>query len=300
VAAFGVVWFLVTISPVSNTLFLSGVLLAERTLYLPSVGLAAATGWLIMRLARERPRASWVLLVAALALGSVRTWTRNPHWLSNSTVFAHMIGDNPHSGRSQWVLGDEFLRLESEPAALRAYSAAIGLLGQDYQLLTEISARLIRIERFRTAEFLLTQAWDADPSFPLAPALLAIIRAEHGDEEGAELNARRSLAIRDADPTSKHLLAWSLARQGRWEEAAVLRAEVEAEVMTGIWQQWMYDAYVLRRAGDTQGAEEAVDSAWARVATETGREALDAARVAEFGLPSLLGDRTDGEAPGAP
>ena len=61
--AFGVVWFIIAISPVSNTLFLAGVTLAERTLYLPSVGLAAASGWLIHRLARDRPRGAWVLLV---------------------------------------------------------------------------------------------------------------------------------------------------------------------------------------------------------------------------------------------
>ena len=38
-------------------------------------------------------------------------WTRTPTWCNNPTVFAHLIGDNPHSGRSQWILGDEYLRL---------------------------------------------------------------------------------------------------------------------------------------------------------------------------------------------
>jgi hypothetical protein len=56
IAGFGAGWFLLAISPVSNVFFVSGVLLAERTLYLPSVGLAAVTGWLFLRLARQRPR----------------------------------------------------------------------------------------------------------------------------------------------------------------------------------------------------------------------------------------------------
>ncbi len=38
----GAVWFVITFSPTSNLAFLSGILLAERTLYLPSVGLVAA------------------------------------------------------------------------------------------------------------------------------------------------------------------------------------------------------------------------------------------------------------------
>jgi hypothetical protein len=286
-AAFGVVWFVIAISPTSNGLFLSGVLLAERTLYLPSVGLAAATGWLIVRLSRDRPRGAWVLLVVALALGSVKTWTRSPTWLDNPTVFAHLIGDNPHSGRSQWILGDEFLRIGSESSALRAYSASIGILGQDYQLLTEISMRLIGIERYRVAEFLLKQAQAADSTFPLAPALIASVRAERSDAVGTEGPAREALGMLDTDGVRWHLLAWSLAAQGRFEEAAQARGRAEEESMPGFWQAWMYLAYVGWEAGDSEGAYAAIDSAWARVATETGRAALDSVRVSEFGLPTF-------------
>jgi tetratricopeptide (TPR) repeat protein len=299
-AAFGVLWFLIAISPVSNTLFLSGVLLAERTLYLPSVGLAAATGWLVVRLSRDRPRGAWVFLVVALALGSVKSWTRTPTWISNATVFAHLIGDNPHAGRSQWILGDEFLRLGSESAALRAYSAAIGILGQDYQLLTEISKRLIGIERYRVAEFLLVQAQEEDPTFPLAPSLLALVRAERWDPVGTERSARDALDLLEEDGVRWHLLAWSLAVQGRWDEAAPARTRAEELSESGFWQQWMYLAYARRRGGDASGAFAAIDSAWSRVVTETGRVALDSVRVTEFGLSSLLADRTEAEETSVP
>lgn len=282
--AFGVVWFLIAISPVSNTLFLSGVLLAERTLYLPSVGLSIASGWLVVRWARERPRAAWALLVVALGLFSVRTWTRNPHWRDNANVFAHMIGENPHSGRSQWVLGDEFLRVGAEREALRAYSAAIGLVGHDYQLLTEISMKLAGIERYRTAEFLLMQAQEVDSTFPLAPALIATIRAEQGDAEGTEAYAREALELLESDTTRRHLLAWSLAAQGLWEEAAAERARADAEKPAGFWQQWAYLAYARQHEGDRRGALTALDSARARVVTDAGRAALDSIGVVDFGL----------------
>jgi tetratricopeptide (TPR) repeat protein len=296
-AAFGVVWFVIAISPVSNTLFLSGVLLAERTLYLPSVGLAAASGWLIVRLARDRPRGAWIFLVVALGLASARTWTRTPTWLNNPTVFADLIGDNPHSGRSQWILGDEFLRLGAESSALRAYSAAIGTLGHDYQLLMEISQRLIGIERYSLAEFLMTQAQEADASFPHAPALIAAARAERGDARGTEIPARTALGIFEADVVRWHLLAWSLAAQGRLQEAAVVRDRAEALGTPGFWQQWMYLAYQRREAGDSIGAYLAIDSAWTRASTDTGRAALDSVRVAEFGLGSLLEDPPVAEVP---
>ena len=293
-AGFGVVWFLIAISPVSNALFLSGVLLAERTLYLPSVGLAAATGWLVVRLARDRPRGIWVLFAGAIVASSVHTWNRTPTWYDNSIVFATLIGDSPQSGRSQWILGDEFLRLGSESAALRAYSASIGILGQDYQLLTEISRRLVGIERYRLAEFLLEQAKEADPDLPLADGLITLVRAERGDAVGTEQAARDALAHTEGD-WIRHLLAWSLAEQGRWDEARQVRARADATSAAGFWQQWMYLAHVRRRDGDLPGALEAIDSAWSRVATDTGRAALDSVRVAEFGLDPLLDPLAEGE-----
>ncbi len=287
-AAFGTVWFLVAISPTSNVLFLSGIMLAERALYLPSVGLAAATGWLAVRLARERPRVVWVALVVAVAAGSVRTWTRNPTWRDNDTVFNTMLAEVPHSGRSQWILGDRFLEVGSLSQGLFAYRAAVGILGGHYTVVAEISQRLMNVGAYGPAERLLTFAWRDHPQFPLASSLLAWIRAVHGDAAGTEQWARTSLALYDPDPTRWHLLAWSLAAQGEWEEARRARARAEELGRARFWQQWMYLAYERRQDGDPTGTLAALDSAWANVSSDLGRRTVDSLRVAEFALEPLL------------
>ena len=289
-AAFGVVWFVIVISPISNTLFISGVLLAERTLYLPSVGLAAATGWLLLRLSRERPKGARVALVVILMLSGVRSWTRSPTWVDSPTLLTKMVEDYPHSGRSQWLLGDAFLSIGRVSDGLRSYRAAINILGTDYPLLTEISKQLLQLERYRAAEGLLEYASRDSPEFPSALGLLALIRAEYGDAEGAERYARQSLAVRDFDPTRHHLLAWALAAQDRWDEARAARARGLEQGRALFWQQHMYEAYMRREEGDTAGAYAAVDSAWTHVATEIGRATLDSVRVSDFGLESLLDD----------
>jgi protein O-mannosyl-transferase len=294
-ATFGVVWFLITISPLSNMLFLSGVLLAERTLFLPSVGLAAATGWLVVRLARERPKGAWIGLVVVLTMGSIRTWTRNPKWYDNPTMLTVLIGDYPQSGRSQWILGDVLLVRGRVSDGLRSYRVAINLLGTHYQLLTEISKRLLEVERYRAAEGLLRFAARDSPQYPLALGLLALIRAEYGDAVGAERYARESLDREDVDPTRHHLLAWALAAQGRFEDAAPPRARGLEQGGAVFWQQYMYEAYARWEAGDSAAAYAAVDSAWTRVATDIGRAALDSVRVSEFGLGSLLGGPGTGD-----
>ena len=286
-AALGVVWFVIAISPISNALFLSGVVLAERTLYLPSVGLSAATGWLVVRLAQSRPRGAVILLGLALTLSGVRTWMRTPAWKDNQEVFGTLIRDAPHSGRSQWILGDEFLKAGDVSQALFAYRAAINILGGHYTLMMGIAQRLVEIERYRAAESLLESAWRSQPQFALAPSLLAWSRAQHGDVRGAETYSRASLALYEPDATRHHVLAWALAAQGRWDEARIARRRAEELGQARFWHAWMYQAYMRRAEGDTVGALAAIDSAWALPATVAGRATLDSVRVADFGLPPL-------------
>jgi tetratricopeptide (TPR) repeat protein len=289
IAAFGLTWFILAILPTANFFFLSGVILAERTLYLPSVGLAVATGWLVAEMATKRPRAAWALLVVALALASVRTWTRTPIWKDNPTFFATLVREAPHAGRSQWILGDSFLRAGNTSQALVAYRLAINILDGHYQLLAEISQRLMEIERWQTAERLLERAYRDRPDFAFAPSLLAWVRAQYGDAAGTEAFARASLERYEEDGTRHHLLAWALAAQGDWEEAAEARRRAEELPGTvNFWHRWMYVAYVREHEGDAEGVRMALDSAWASVATGRGRQAMDSVRVAEFGLPTLL------------
>lgn len=94
VEAFGLGWIAIAFLPVANLFFPTGVLVAERTLYLPSVGLALAVGaWL-----RQIPPRQYVVALAALAvLGGVRTWTRAPVWRNSRTVALSVLEDSPRS-----------------------------------------------------------------------------------------------------------------------------------------------------------------------------------------------------------
>ena len=206
-------------------------------------------------------------------------------------MLTQLVREYPHSGRSQWLLGDSFLASGAVSQGLVSYRLAINMLGTHYQLLTEISKRLIEVERYRPAEALLTFAWENEPGFPLAPSLLAAIRAEHGDAPGTERYAAASLALYPDDVIRQHLLAWALAAQGRREEARQARRIADAQGVAGIWHEWMYLAYMRGAEGDSVGVLEAVDSAETRVRLSAGRAALDSAIVADFGLGSLLPGR---------
>ncbi len=306
-AAFGVVWFVVAISPVSNTVFLSGVVLAERTLYLPTAGLAAATGWLFVRAARARPRVVPGALVVLLLAWGARTWERNPVWRDNQRLFNRMLLETPHSGRSQWIMGDAFMNVGAFEQAMRSYAAAVGLLDAHYQLLTHVAGQMMEHERWKAADGLLEHAWRDVPRVALALGLRAGVRAEIGDAAGAERFARASLAITSRDRIRAHVLAWALASRGAWEEATEARRRADELGEVGFWQRWIYDAWVHEREGRPEAACAALDSATAAVRYDAGRIALDRVITGYFGLdprfPELSARAPDdtgrsGKAPG--
>ncbi len=94
VEAFGLGWIAIAFSPVANLLFPTGILVAERTLYLPSVGLALAAGAWLERLPA---RGLWPLMGAIVLLGGVRTALRVPVWRTDHTATLSILEDSPRS-----------------------------------------------------------------------------------------------------------------------------------------------------------------------------------------------------------
>jgi protein O-mannosyl-transferase len=93
-AGAGLCWSLLALLPVANLLFPTGVLVAERTLYLPSAGLAIAMGaW-----AKDLPNRKLLPIVALLFLaGGLRTAFRVPVWTSSERVLESVREDSPRS-----------------------------------------------------------------------------------------------------------------------------------------------------------------------------------------------------------
>lgn len=100
-------WFAVAILPVANLVFLIGATMAERFLYMPSIGLAMAVAVLLYRLKGRVPAraigAVWLILLAG------RTFARNGEWQDNLTLARADVSSAPRSARLHEMLaGAEF------------------------------------------------------------------------------------------------------------------------------------------------------------------------------------------------
>jgi hypothetical protein len=287
-AGWGVVWFVITLSPTANIVFLSGILLSERTLYLPSVGFVAGAAWLLLSLHKERPRLAVGAIVLALSLMAGRSWTRTPTWENNSEVFNTLIREHPEAGRSQWVLGDSYFQMGNMSAGLRSYRLAVGIIGGHYTLLVEIGQKLQGAGYDRAAEVLLSFAWEDEPDLGHAPGLLAPIYDRQGRFVKSGEAARAALARDSTLFVHHHLLSRSLAAQGRLEEARASRMATIRFADGDHWQQWAWLAELEVALGDTVGALAAMDSALIRGGSVEESRQIDS-------LFSTLGLRQEGE-----
>jgi tetratricopeptide (TPR) repeat protein len=85
--AFGIAFFFIALSPTSNLVILIGAIMAERLLYLPSVGFAVAVVWALDSLWRRVPNsrpavryAAGAVLTVVLMACAARTYVRNGDW----------------------------------------------------------------------------------------------------------------------------------------------------------------------------------------------------------------------------
>lgn len=269
-----VAWLALALLPVSNLLFPIGVVLAERNLYLPSVGLAFVFPPLVAAVARAPRRGARVLATAAaavlLALGAARTWARTPDWRSSRTILYAMMEAHPEIWWVEWNAGHILARsgrpVEAIPwfhRAMRKVNGYHGIMNLDYATVLRDAGRfgdaepVLRhcIRTFRKsvppytllASLLVEQRRYAEV-LPLMDAAERIPR--YGALSSAEINDRRALAYD------------GLGRLG--PALAARRASLRDPFLRRAFSPWYHYARLLAAAGDTAGARAALDAAKAR------------------------------------
>ncbi len=111
--AFGILFFGITLSIVSNVFVIIEATLAERFMYLPSLGLCIAVVFVLERLTKYYAKENFnfetilqnnkifaVLFFIILILFSIKTLTRNLDWKDNFTLFSVDKDHNPNSYRN--------------------------------------------------------------------------------------------------------------------------------------------------------------------------------------------------------
>ena len=233
VAAIG--WMLLAFLPASNLFVATGQILAERTLYTPSIGIAMLLAWGLDRLAMEktvssalvnaRPKARRVaLLVSCFALTTVcarfAVLARRAAaaWRSHRALIDQMIAADPRDYRGHYLLALELRRTQAVDTVARELATAYALYPRDAQLNFDYARFLL--ERHQSAEAVrVTQDLMDDPRMRRDADAIGIFLEVRGEAFGADsvLVTASRLYRETLHPTLA--LYMTLARRARSEGA---------------------------------------------------------------------------------
>lgn len=231
-------WFLISLLPVSNIIPI-GILMAERSMYLPSVGVCAALGLAFAWAASQgspRNRGTAVAVIAATVLVSygVLTHGRNKVWhdatsLNNELLrsYEYVIAEFPESGLYYINMAKTLKLMGKKEAALAATKKAVEL----------------------------------EPDVASYHTELARLFAESGDYRGALAQTEKSLAMsKKFRPAEYALFAEVYYKNGMLDKAGELVAkalsadqgnyhEAFGEIATSLYKMEMFpeaEKYVMR------------------------------------------------------
>jgi len=199
---FGVGFTALALLPVSNLLLPTGILLAERTLLLPSIGVMiavaafASAAWQRLELGARPIR--WAAVAGATALlllGTVRSAVRQPAWRDTPSVLTQLVKDAPLDYRA-WLMYGGHLRSQGRVAEAKAAMVRAASLYHGDGRVYEDLGQLIRFQSgCGRATPIFRRGLALDPGLRNARGRLYVCLLELGDTteamEVAKEGARR-------------------------------------------------------------------------------------------------------------
>ncbi|MEO8564047.1 MAG: tetratricopeptide repeat protein [bacterium] len=178
-------WIALTYLPASNLLTATGQLVADRTLFGATVGVALALGWAIDRLPRRATNVA--LLFCALLIGrnAVASTEYARDWTTHRSLWQRLVAASPSEYRGYQLLGIDARERGDTTRALSLLSRAFAMEPRDRRARFELGQVLYATGRHaRAAEVLAPLLRDGDVR--REPTFVAMYLDAVGRSRGAE------------------------------------------------------------------------------------------------------------------
>ena len=281
----GIAWF-----PTANLLFPTGVVIAERTLYLVSAGVALLAGLGAAAVARRwgARRAIVGTAVLAAAFGA-RSATATVLWRSNQDLVFGVLESHPESYRLHQTAARILARRGELQKAVAEYGVAVELYPLEYLNLLEAAEAASDVGNWRLAVPWLRRALDglraqeqrtprhAPTQRSLARVLLRL------DSAGAALgHARRAVEGAPRDKEAVHVLVAAYLALQRPDSARAVGAMFLKRGGSPFWG-WLLRSSTFATIGMPDSARLAFDSARSHASSGFSTQVVTRLLAAETG-----------------
>ena len=226
-AHFGLLWMLLTFLVASNLFLTIGTIMAERLLYLPSVGFCVTLCALLFSERRgeaqapQTPKVPWkplaVLIVWSLLL-LVQHARYLPVWRNGEALFTYMVRRMPNSARAQTLYSSIPVAQKDYEGALKALRKAQNIHPQN-SVIARIGKVYMQMGRDDEALDSFERAYAKDQGIELIDVNLATLLLRKGRPGRAEWVLRRCLQLNPNAYDARRMLGYLLIEKEQWDEA---------------------------------------------------------------------------------
>jgi len=253
----GAGWYGIAILPASNLLFPAGTIFGERLLYLPSVGLTLAVGWLLFDRIGERSRTAYVLVSSAMALAlAIGAVSYSAAWRDPLLLFQRASRSVPSSAKVHHKVGEHLLERREYAKAERELRQSLQIEPRGHQSHVLLGDLYTATERTEEARSMYHRALEIDPGNGDALYGLGRIERVEGDIASAESLWVRALESNPRQPgvlSDLGTLAFTrgdmTAARDYWENAVLYRPDLASA--------WYNLGFLYTEQGDSASAERA-------------------------------------------
>ncbi|KAK8776025.1 hypothetical protein V5799_030630 [Amblyomma americanum] len=208
--------------PASNLFFRVGFVVAERVLYLPSLGFCLLVSLGMARLSTALQQHRKVLqycIVALLLIFTVRSMQRCREWRHESSLFKSGLKVCPGNAKVHYNFAKNVGDSGDREGAIRGYREALRLHPDYDQAMNNLANILRDTGELDEARTLLERAVELRPDFAAAWMNLGIVQSSLGLLADAEQSYRTAISHRTKYPDCYYNLGNLYLEQKRYEEA---------------------------------------------------------------------------------
>ncbi|XP_032102051.1 protein O-mannosyl-transferase TMTC4 isoform X3 [Sapajus apella] len=218
----GLGFLVIPFLPASNLFFRVGFVVAERVLYLPSVGYCVLLTFGFAALSKHTKKKK---LIAAVVLGIVlinmlRCVVRSGQWRSEEQLFRSALSVCPLNAKVHYNIGKNLADKGNQTAAIRYYREAVRLNPKYVHAMNNLGNILKERNELQEAEELLSLAVQIQPDFAAAWMNLGIVQNSLKRFEAAEQSYRTAIKHRRKYPDCYYNLG-RLTQAGRDPETTL-------------------------------------------------------------------------------
>lgn len=280
--AFGILVAAVSYLPTSNVLFVSGVVLSERSLYLAVLAPALGFGWVVARTAPGKwGRVVWLAAAATVLAFGFQTVDRIPFWVDAQTPFAEEQTAHPENYQTRVVLARQLSALGDSSWALAELLVAGALLPSDPHA-AELAAQQATAQgRHGLARREAERAWKLEPRDPVIAERFVESLVNVGRPDSAMRVAEKAVELMPGSPRVREIYAKTLT---------LTDAPAWRRLLAQAQQDWL-EGNLVAASARLDSVEAEVPSMLPADACADARAAVSLARVLRPGVGAVLEGR---------